>query len=76
MLKAALDARLITRVLPDYQGLSGDIWAVYPSRRHLSAKVRLFVEHLAQLFKEDKSEPRTREDTKKHRQRKERERGK
>lgn len=43
------DGRLV-RVLPQYQGPVGDIWAVYPSRRHLSAKVRLFVEHLVQAF--------------------------
>jgi len=46
----ALQARALVRVLPQYEGGGGDIWAVYPSRRHLSAKVRLFVEHLAQAF--------------------------
>ena len=43
---ALADGRLV-RVLPQYEGGSGDIWAVYPSRRHLSAKVRLFVDHVA-----------------------------
>lgn len=47
--QALADGRLV-RVLPQYQGGGGDIWAVYPSRRHLSAKVRLFVEHLATEF--------------------------
>jgi DNA-binding transcriptional LysR family regulator len=37
-------------VLPEYTGATGDIWAVYPSHRHLSLKVRLFVEHVAQAF--------------------------
>ncbi len=46
----ALAARTLVRVLPEYEGGGGDIWAVYPSRRHLSAKVRLFVDHLAQSF--------------------------
>lgn len=46
---ALADGRLL-RVLPQYQGGSGDIWAVYPSRRHLSAKVRLFVDHVAAEF--------------------------
>jgi DNA-binding transcriptional LysR family regulator len=46
---ALADGRLV-RVLPQYEGGSGDIWAVYPSRRHLSAKVRLFVEHVAAEF--------------------------
>ena len=46
---ALADGRLV-RVLPQYDGGSGDIWAVYPSRRHLSAKVRLFVDHVAAEF--------------------------
>lgn len=43
------DGRL-TRVLPDFDAVSGDIWAVYPSRRHLSLKVRLFVDFIADSF--------------------------
>jgi DNA-binding transcriptional LysR family regulator len=43
-------AGALVRVLPEYEGGGGDIWAVYPSRRHLSAKVRLFVEHLVRVF--------------------------
>lgn len=43
------DGRLVA-VLPEYRGPRGDIWAVYPSRRHLSAKVRLFVEHVHGYF--------------------------
>jgi DNA-binding transcriptional LysR family regulator len=46
----ALAAGLLVRVLPEYESAPGDIWAVYPSRRHLSAKVRLFVDHVAQQF--------------------------
>lgn len=37
-------------LLPGYQGNTADIWAVYPSRRHLSAKVRAFVDFLAERF--------------------------
>jgi DNA-binding transcriptional LysR family regulator len=37
-------------VLPDYSAGGGDIWAVYPSRRHLSLKVRLFVDHIARAY--------------------------
>lgn len=40
----------LVRLLPGWQGLRADIWAVYPSRRHLSAKVRVFVDFLAQRF--------------------------
>lgn len=50
MLREAIaDGRLV-RVLPDCEGARGGIWAVYPSRRHLSLKVRLFVDHIAQRF--------------------------
>jgi DNA-binding transcriptional LysR family regulator len=50
MLQPALDAGQLQRILPDWESSPGEIWAVYPSRRHLSAKVRLFVEHLARQF--------------------------
>ena len=50
---AALADGRLERVLPDCRGPSLDIWAVYPSRRHLSAKVRLFVAHLAEIFRTD-----------------------
>jgi DNA-binding transcriptional LysR family regulator len=46
---ALADGRLV-RILSDFRGATLDIWAVYPSRRHLSAKVRLFVAHLADVF--------------------------
>lgn len=50
MLDAALASGRLQRLLPDYTGVGGDIWAVYQSRRHLSLKVRLFVDHVAQAF--------------------------
>lgn len=50
MLAPALAAGWLQRVLADYSTEPGEIWAVYPSRRHLSAKVRLFVEHLKRQF--------------------------
>lgn len=50
MLGAALAAGRLQRLLADHEGQGGDIWAVYPSRRHLSLKVRLFVDHIAQAF--------------------------
>lgn len=37
-------------LLENFEAPSGPIYAVYPSRRHLSAKVRLFVEFLLQRF--------------------------
>jgi DNA-binding transcriptional LysR family regulator len=50
LLDAALRSGELVRLLPGYSGTAGDIWAVYPSRRHLSLKVRLFVDHVAALF--------------------------
>lgn len=43
----------LRRVLPDYTGPRLDVWAVYPSRRHLSAKVRVFVDYLTEIFAAD-----------------------
>lgn len=41
----------LVQVMPDWQGQQLGIYAVYPSRRHLSAKVRLLIEYLsAQLY--------------------------
>lgn len=46
---AVADGRL-QRVLPAFDAMHGDIWAVYPSHRHLSLKVRLFVDHIGHWF--------------------------
>jgi DNA-binding transcriptional LysR family regulator len=44
------DGRL-QRVLPEYSATKGlGIYAVYPSRNFLPAKVRLFIDYLAELF--------------------------
>ena len=43
------DGRLVP-LLSDYSGLSLPIYAVYPSRKHLSAKVRVFVDFLVARF--------------------------
>lgn len=43
----------LQRVLPQFAGPRLDVWAVYPSRRHLSAKVRAFVQHLSEVFAGD-----------------------
>jgi DNA-binding transcriptional LysR family regulator len=50
LLAEALRRGELVRVLPDYTGVISDIWGVYPSRRHLSLKVRLFVDHIAQTL--------------------------
>ncbi len=43
----------LVRLLPDYAPPSIDIYAAYPSRRHLSAKVRTFVDFLVARFATD-----------------------
>jgi DNA-binding transcriptional LysR family regulator len=40
----------LVRVLAPWIGASGDIYAVYPQRHHLSATVRVFVDFLAERF--------------------------
>lgn len=50
MVQPALQSGALVRLLPAFESAPGEIWAVYPSRRHLSAKVRLFVDYLAQRF--------------------------
>ena len=47
LLQDAVQRGELVRLLPDFESGSGEIWAVYPSRRHLSLKVRLFVDHIA-----------------------------
>jgi DNA-binding transcriptional LysR family regulator len=48
---ADLAAGRLVPVLPEYNVPSIGLYAVYPHRRFLSAKVRSFVEHLEQRFK-------------------------
>lgn len=50
MLQPALASGALVRVMPDHESPPADIWAVYPSRRHLSAKVRVFVGHIVESF--------------------------
>lgn len=45
------EGRLI-RILPDYHLPDIDVLAIYPSRRHLSAKVRVMIDFLVDAFKE------------------------
>jgi DNA-binding transcriptional LysR family regulator len=47
---ADLAAGRLVRILADYVPAPTSIYAVYPSRRHLSAKVRAFVDFLAEHF--------------------------
>ena len=47
---AHLEAGRLVAILPDYTPPAASIYAVYPSRRHLSAKVRAFVDFVAAAF--------------------------
>ncbi|MGG7379016.1 LysR substrate-binding domain-containing protein, partial [Escherichia coli] len=40
-------------LLPNYETPTIDIYAAYPSRRHLSMKVRAFVDFLVARFKDN-----------------------
>ena len=54
--QALADGRLQV-ILPDYQWLCLDVSAVYPVRRHVPGKVRVFVDHLVAFFAEQKNSP-------------------
>ncbi|MCU6501627.1 LysR family transcriptional regulator [Rugamonas sp. A1-17] len=47
---ADLRAGRLVQVLPDYHMPDIDVLAVYPSRRHLSAKVRVMIDFLVEQF--------------------------
>ena len=50
MVKDAIVSGTLTRVLSDWQIDPLPVWIMYPQNRHLSAKVRVFVEWIADLF--------------------------
>jgi DNA-binding transcriptional LysR family regulator len=50
LVETALQAGALVRVLPDYACPTIGIHALYPSRKHLSGKVRAMVDFLAQQF--------------------------
>ncbi len=52
--RIALKAGSLVPILSDYQPRPTTIYAVYPSRRHLSAKVRTFVDFLSERFRDRK----------------------
>jgi DNA-binding transcriptional LysR family regulator len=47
----ALATAQLVELMPAYQALSLGIYAVYPTRRHISPKVRLMVDFLVERFK-------------------------
>ncbi|WP_293766763.1 LysR family transcriptional regulator [uncultured Aquitalea sp.] len=53
----ALEEGRLIRVLPDYHWICLDVSAVYPVRRHVPGKVRVFVDYLTQFFAGQKKGP-------------------
>lgn len=51
----ALDAGQLVWVLDDWVPRGGGIFAVYPHRRYLPAKIRVFVDYLVQWFRQGES---------------------
>ena len=49
-LEEALETGELETILEDFNPTETGVWAVYPHNRHLSAKVRLFVNFLAERF--------------------------
>jgi len=47
---AELRAGRLVRVLPQWSGSPADIYAIYPQRLHLAAKVRVFLDFLTERF--------------------------
>ena len=50
MATADLESGRLERVLPELALTGGGMYAIYPSRQHLSPKVRVFVDHLVEYF--------------------------
>ncbi len=53
-----IEAGRLIPILKDFRAPTAGIFAVYPSRRHLSAKVRVFVDFLAARFSKSRDENR------------------
>lgn len=55
--QSALDSRALVPLLTHYQEDDDGIWAVYPHNRHLSPKVRMLLDFLADALGSDGREP-------------------
>jgi DNA-binding transcriptional LysR family regulator len=52
VLDALVEGRLVS-LLPEHQPPHTAVWAVYPERRHVAAKVRMMVDHLREGLRAD-----------------------
>ena len=43
----------LVRLLEDFEAYDRDVYAVYPQRRHLSGRVRAFIDHMVDYFHRD-----------------------
>jgi len=50
----------LMEVMQDYTRKGIPVWAVYPNRNHISAKVRFFIDYLAELFNSGLADEATR----------------
>lgn len=48
----AVSTGVCTQIFEDWDADQRDLWAVFPSNRYLAHRVRLFVDHLADWFKD------------------------
>jgi DNA-binding transcriptional LysR family regulator len=53
---ATLRSGQLQRILPAWTGDAADIYAIYPQRHHLSAKVRVFIDFLVERFAAQREE--------------------
>jgi DNA-binding transcriptional LysR family regulator len=51
----------LLEVMQDYTRKGVPVWAVYPNRNHISAKVRFFIDYLVELFGSDLFDEATRQ---------------
>jgi DNA-binding transcriptional LysR family regulator len=57
MVQAHLEAGELAQVLPEQSFSGGAAWAIYPSKHHLSPKVRVFLDFLVEDIKQNGGQP-------------------
>ncbi len=57
VIEDALRARALERVLPDWHGITLTLYAAMPTRKHVPARTRAFVDFLVETFGGEKKDP-------------------